>query len=116
NVLIKGTARGTTTDSNGKYSLQGSEGDVLVFSFIGYLQQEVPVEGRTVIDVTLAGDTRTLEEVVVTAFGIEREKKALGYAVQEVKAEDLTKARETNVVNSLKGRVAGIHINPSTAG
>ncbi|MEX2231372.1 MAG: SusC/RagA family TonB-linked outer membrane protein [Cyclobacteriaceae bacterium] len=116
NVLIKGTARGTTTDSNGKYTLLASEGEVLVFSFIGYVQQEIPIDGRSVIDIDLISDTRELEEVVVTAFGIEREKKALGYSVQEVKAEELTLARETNVINSLKGKVAGIHVNPSTAG
>lgn len=116
NVLIKGTARGTTTDANGRYSIQVSDDETLVFSFIGYVQQEVPVNGRSVIDIVLESDTRQLEEVVVTAFGIEREKKALGYSVQEVKAEELTQARETNVINSLKGKVAGIHINPSTAG
>ena len=116
NVLIKGTARGTTTDSNGSYDIQVSGEETLVFSFIGYIQQEVPVNGRSVIDIVLQSDTRQLEEVVVTAFGIEREKKALGYSVQEVKTEQLAVARETNVVNSLKGRVAGIHINPSTSG
>ena len=116
NVVIKGTTRGTTTDSEGKYSVQASNDETLVFSFIGYIQQEIPVGGRSVMDVVLATDTRQLEEVVVTAFGIEREKKALGYSVQEVETEQLAVARETNVVNSLKGRVAGIHINPSTAG
>lgn len=116
NVLIKGTARGTTTDSDGQYTLQASNDEVLVFSFIGYLQQEIPVNGRTVIDVTLVSDTRQLEEVVVTAFGIEREKKALGYSVQEIQSEELTEARELNVVNSLKGKVAGVHINPTSGG
>ena len=116
NVVIKGTARGTTTDAEGRYSVQAAQGETLVFSFIGYLQQEIPVGAQSVIDVVLSTDTRQLEEVVVTAFGIEREKKALGYSVQEVQAEELTVARESNVVNSLKGRVAGLHVNPSTSG
>ena len=116
NVLIKGTSRGTTTDAEGKYSIGVTQGDVLVFSFIGYVQQEVPADGRSTIDIQLESDTRQLEEVVVTAFGIEREKKALGYSVQEVQAEELTEAREVNVLNSLKGKVAGVHINPTSGG
>lgn len=116
NVLIKGSSRGTTTDANGNYTIQVSGDETLVFSFIGYVQQEVPVNGRSVIDIDLTSDTRQLEEVVVTAFGIEREKKALGYSVQEVQTEQLTEAREVNVVNSLKGRVAGVHINPTSGG
>lgn len=116
NVVIKGTTRGTATDSEGRYSIQAAADDVLVFSFIGYVQQEVPVNGRSVIDLSLTMDTQQLEEVVVTAFGIEREKKALGYSVQEVQADELTEAREVNVVNSLKGKVAGVHINPTSGG
>jgi TonB-linked SusC/RagA family outer membrane protein len=116
NVIIKGTARGTTTDSNGKYSLTISSGETLVFSFIGYAQQEITVGNQTVVDVSLNEDVQSLSEVVITAFGIEREKKALGYSVQEIEAEELTEAREVNVVNSLKGKIAGVHINPTSGG
>ncbi len=116
NVIIKGSTTGTTSDSNGKYSLQVSDGAILVFSFIGYTQQEVQVGNQTSLDISLEEDIQTLSEVVVTAFGIEKEKKAITYSAQEVKGSTLTTARETNVLNSLKGKVAGVHINSSSAG
>src|SRR5690606_19957853 len=113
-VLIKGTNQGTTTDIDGRYSINAPQGSTLVFSFIGYVQQEATVGAQTTIDVVLQTDTRQLEEVVVTAFGLEREKKALGYSVQEVSGEALQQAREVNVLNNLKGKVAGVHINPTS--
>lgn len=116
NVIIKGTARGTTADSDGKYSLLATNGEILVFSFIGYAQQEISVGNQTILNISLAEDLQSLSEVVITAFGLEKEKKAITYSAQEVKGSDLTIARETNVLNSLKGRVAGVHINSSSAG
>ena len=86
NILVKGTAEGTISDADGKYSISvPSSESVLVFSFVGYLSQEVAISGRTSIDVTLASDAHQLSEVVVTALGIEKDKSKLGYAVQDVK-------------------------------
>ncbi len=119
NILVKGTADGTISDANGNFSLNvPSNESVLIFSFVGYLAQEVPVAGRTTFDIALASDAQQLSEVVVTALGIERETRDLGYAVQEVNGEDLTKARETNIGNALAGKVAGVTVvgNPSGIG
>src|SRR5690606_38557058 len=118
-LLVQGgtNSEGTITDVEGKYSLSvdGPE-STLVISSIGYQTKTITVGNLSVIDVQLDPDVSELSEVVVTAFGIEREKKALGYSVQEVNADELTQAREPNVVNSLKGKVAGVHINPTSGG
>jgi TonB-linked SusC/RagA family outer membrane protein len=117
NILIKGTTQGTITDVNGGFSVPvRSDNDVLVFSFVGFITQEVPVDSKTDITVTLLADAKQLSEVVVTALGVEKEKKALGYAVQSVKGESLTTARETNVVNQLAGKIAGVTVVGSPSG
>ncbi len=114
NILVKGTTNGTITDAKGSYSLSvGSSNDVLVFSFVGFITQEVSLNGRTVVDVTLATDAMQLSEVVVTALGIEKDKSKLGYATQDVKASQLNKAREPNPINSLVGKVAGLNVGSS---
>ncbi len=110
NVLVKGTATGTLTDANGDYSIQTTAGNVLVFSFIGYVTREVAVGNSTTINVTLEEDVKNLEEVVVTALGIRQEKRALNYSLQEVKSDEIVRAREPNVVNALNGKVAGVQI------
>jgi TonB-linked SusC/RagA family outer membrane protein len=116
-VVQNAPAVGTVTNANGQYSLRVPDGAVsLVFSFIGMETRTINVGTSNVVNVALETSTQALDEVVVTAFGIERQKKALGYSVQEVSAERLTEAREVNVVNSLKGKVAGVHINPSSSG
>ncbi len=115
NVLVKGTGQGTITDIEGQYRLNVSENaDALMFSYVGYETQEVPIGTRSIIDVNLAVDAQQLGEVVVTALGVEREAKALGYAVQEIQGESITQARETNLVNSLSGRVAGVNVTGSS--
>ena len=119
NVLVKGTTTGTITDAEGNYSLDVPDPNgTLVFSFVGYVTQEIPIAGKTTIDVALPVDATELSEVVVTALGIEREKRDLGYAVQELNGEDITKARETNIGNALAGKVAGVTVvgNPSGIG
>ncbi|WP_420575939.1 SusC/RagA family TonB-linked outer membrane protein [Ekhidna sp.] len=113
NVVIKGTTSGTTTDIDGNYRVQVNDDDVLVYSFVGFDTQEINVGTRTVIDVTMGGATE-LQEVVVTAFGIEKERKELGYAVTTVDGDELTKARSSNVLQSLSGRVPGVRINSSS--
>lgn len=117
-VRIKNTTKGTQSDAMGKYSIDAAKGDVLQISFIGYTLQEVTVGNKSVIDVSLESDDRVLQEVVVTALGVSREAKSLGYAVTNVDGETLSQAKETNVVNALAGRVAGVQIQgaPSTLG
>ena len=111
NVLVKGTTTGTVTDVDGNYqiSVPGSDA-TLVFSSVGYRAREVAVGNQTTLDVALDPDVQSLEEVVVTSFGIEREKKALGYAVQEIQSEEILETRQPNVVNALRGKVAGVTI------
>ena len=117
NILIKGTANGTITDIDGQYSLEVPNTEaVLIFSFVGYESKEVKVGNQSSIDVTLIEDAQRLSEVVVTALGVERDKKALGYSVQEVEGKQLVEAREVNMVNALAGRVAGVQVTGGSSG
>lgn len=117
NIVVKGTTTGTTTDTDGKYSLNvPDENAILVFSFVGYSKMEVAVEGRTVIDVSMTPDARALDEVIVTALGVQKESKKLGYSATAVQADELIKHRTTNVMESLEGKVAGLNITPPAAG
>jgi TonB-linked SusC/RagA family outer membrane protein len=117
NIVVKGTATGTTTDTDGKYSIDVPDANsILVFSFVGYATQEVSVANRTVIDLALTPDITSLDEVVVTALGVEKETKKLGYSATSVKADELIKHRTTNVMESLEGKVAGLNISPPAAG
>ena len=114
-VHVKGTTNGTITDMDGQYSLEANLGDELEISYVGYITQNLKVVGNT-LDITMVEDTEVLSEVVVTAMGIKRDRKALGYEVGEVKGAELTKAKETNVVNSLAGRVAGLVVEGTASG
>ena len=113
-VLVKGTTRGTTTDANGTYTVTASPSGKLVFSYIGYKTQEVDVANRSTIDVGLLEDASQLNEVVVTALGIKKEKKALGYAVQDIKGAEILKNKSSNVINSLSGKIAGVNVTQSS--
>lgn len=116
-VSVKGTTVGQVTDSQGKYNLRMPDNaETLVFSFVGYITIEETIGSRTRINVNLVEDVTSLEEVVVTALGVERSQKALGYAVQKVDGDQLTQARETNVVNSLAGRAAGVQVVGGSSG
>lgn len=113
-VIEKGNpGNGVATDVDGRYTLRVSPNATLQVAFIGYITQEVAVNGRTSINVTLHEDTKTLDEVVVTALGITREKKALGYSVTEVNGEEMLKSRGglSNPINALQGKVAGLQIS-----
>lgn len=111
-IVVKGTTTGTTTDVDGKYSLVVPDASgILVFSYIGYATEEVPINNRTVIDITMLTDLIGLGEVVVTALGIEKQTKTLTYSVQQIDGDELLKARDPNLVNTLNGKVAGITIN-----
>ncbi len=115
-IRIKGTETGTTTDIDGAYSLEvpGNEA-ILVFSYVGFESQEVTVNGRSEIIIELVESIESLDEVVVTALGIRREEKSLGYSVAKVDGTELTRVAQENVLNSMSGKVSGVTIN-STGG
>ena len=116
-IVEKGTTNGTITDWDGNYTLSVPTGAVLQFSYIGYQTVEMPVEaGKNVIDLTMKEDSEMLDEVVVTALGIKREKKMLGYAVQELKSDELNKTGDPSVTSALQGKVAGLSMNTSATG
>lgn len=114
-VVEKGTSNGVVTDLDGKFSLNVKPGVTLIISFVGYKQQEVKA-GNAPLNIVLEEDSKMLSEVVVTALGIKRERKALGYGVAEVQGEALTKAKETNVINSMAGRVPGLVVTQTAGG
>ena len=115
-VLVKGTTTGTITDMDGIYSLEVPEDGVLEFSYIGYQKISLSIAGRTSFNVTMKEDALQLNEVVVTAMGIERKEKSLTYATQKVSGEELMKVQDANFVNSLQGKASGITITPSAGG
>ncbi|CAM4317055.1 SusC/RagA family TonB-linked outer membrane protein [Gillisia limnaea] len=114
NVLVDGSARGVQTDFDGNYAISVNQGGVLVFSFIGMETARYTVGEVSLINVTLAADASQLDEVVVTAFGIKRNPKDLGYSVSTVAAEDVTENSEPDLIRSLAGKVAGVQVNIST--
>ncbi len=115
-ILIKGKKTAATTNPQGTYSISADENDVLVFSYIGYQSQSITVNGQTTIDVVMATTSGALHEVVVTALGVTKQKRALGYSVTEVKGATLTEARENSFVNGLEGKVAGVNVSGVGAG
>ncbi|MBF9220219.1 SusC/RagA family TonB-linked outer membrane protein [Hymenobacter ruricola] len=112
-VLVKGTTTGSTTGADGRYSVQAAPGATLVFSFIGYSSQERTVPADGAVDVSLKESTTGLDEVVVTSYGIQQAKRELVTSVQEVKSKDIIDSRQTNVVNALQGKIAGVNITSS---
>jgi TonB-linked SusC/RagA family outer membrane protein len=117
NIKVKGTNNGTITDYDGNFRIQANAGDVLEVSYIGYKSQELKLtKDSKSLRVVLAENTKALNEVVVTALGIKRESKSLTYNVQQIESDELTKAKDMNVMNSLAGKVAGVSINASSAG
>lgn len=116
-VQVKGSTEGTSTDQDGHFVINvPSASSTLIFSSTGYTRQEAGIAGRENLLITLQQSSTELTEVVVTALGIKKERKALGYSVTEVKGEELTQARETNVMNSLAGKVAGLDISAGSGG
>ena len=106
-VIVKGTNKATITNSTGNFSINAAGKDVLVFSFVGFTVIEVPVNERKTISVTMTRGESNMQEVVITALGIKRETKKLGYATTSVNADELIKQRTTNIGESLEGKVAG---------
>ena len=115
-VTVKGTKIGTTTNEKGVYSISATEGQTLVVSAVGFTPMDLKVGSQSVIDFSLKGNSTELEGVVVTALGIKREEKALGYSVTKVKGEDITDAQSNNWTNALTGKVAGVNLVKSGGG
>ena len=117
NVIVQGTTTGSITSADGTYSLDIPEGDVsLQFSFIGYMIKVIPVGAATVIDAVLDPSAYEMDEVVVTALGIQRKEKTLTYAQQTVDGDELTKTKDINFMNSLNGKAAGVVIKTNASG
>lgn len=116
NIHVKGTTIGTVTDMNGEYSIDVPGDAILVYSSIGYQEKEVEVGNQAVINVELQEAFYDVKEVIVTALGIERKKKALGYSVTEVTSDEITESGNSNPISALAGKVAGINIVQTSAG
>ena len=114
NIIIKGTSTGVQTDFDGNYSIESKQGDVLVFSFVGLQRAEYPVGPVNVVNVVMKADASQLDEVVVTAVGISRSEKELGYNVQTVDAEQIATKPNSDIVNSLAGQTSGVQIVSSS--
>ncbi|MFT3933018.1 MAG: SusC/RagA family TonB-linked outer membrane protein [Chitinophagaceae bacterium] len=114
-VIVKSTKKATVTNDNGEFTISVKKGATVTVSYVGYLSRDYVVDGST-INASLVSTGKNLSEVVVTALGIRKEKKALGYAVSEVKGDELTQARSVNVANSLVGKVAGLNITSTSGG
>jgi TonB-linked SusC/RagA family outer membrane protein len=110
NVLKKGTLSGTITDLDGLFSIQASKNDTLVISFIGMTSQEIILKDKTYLEIELQPIAEEISDVVVTALGLKREEKALGYAVQKVSGDEVAKVKELDVINALSGKVSGVNI------
>ena len=110
-ILVKGTKTGTSSGLDGKFSIRVNENDVLVITGIGVSRQEVSLNGKDNMMISVSTDSKNLNEVVVTATGIKKESKKIGYALQTIDASTLTQAREADPINSLKGNAAGLAIN-----
>jgi TonB-linked SusC/RagA family outer membrane protein len=117
NVLVKETTIGSVTNAEGEYAITVPENNaILVFSYIGYASQEIPVNGRNTVNASLTADIKSLNEVVVTALGIKREAKSLGYAVASATPEQININRTSNFMNALQGKMAGVNITPLGSG
>lgn len=113
-ITVTGTEIGEMTDSGGNFRITApSAASVLQVSYLGFITREISVDGREFIEIALEENVAALEEVVVTALGISQEKRALGYAVQEINTEDIVESRQANVVNTLQGKIAGVQVSSS---
>jgi len=115
-IAVKGTNTGTISDLNGNFSIEVSDGQVLIFSFTGYVPQEITINGQTTLNVQMVEDAKALDEVVVTALGMSREKKGLAYAMTEIKGDEIARVNSPNPINGLQGKVAGVQIDMGSSG
>lgn len=117
NVLVKGTTNGTTSDANGQYSLSvpdGTENPVLIFSFIGYTSEEIPVSGRTTIEVQLVPSIKSLQEIVVIGYGEQRQEAVTG-SVVSIKSAQISEVPSPNLTQALQGRLAGVDMSQTSS-
>ena len=115
-VMVQGTSKGTTTNSNGEYTINAGPQDSLIFSYVGFIEQHVAVADRNSIDVVLSNSATGLNEVIVTALGIRKSVKSIAYSVATVRGDEMNKAKETNLINTLQGKVAGVTITKNAVG
>ena len=113
-VLVKGSGTGAVTDIDGNFSVEAPVGSTLEVSFIGYKTVTLKVTNATTYTVSLQDDSQALDEVVVTAMGIKKERKALGYSMEDVKSDELMKMKTANPISSLSGKVAGVNVTQSS--
>ncbi len=116
NVVVKGTTKGVQTDFDGRYTIEASLGEVLEFSYLGLKSTFVTVGASSVIDIGMEQDLEQLEDVVVTAYGLKKEAKKLGYSIQTVQGDDVSNVKTVNVTNALSGRATGVQINQNGTG
>src|SRR5215467_8887638 len=115
--IVKGTKIAGATDEQGNFKVNvPSERSVLVFTGIGFMNEEVPIAGNNFLSVILHSNSKSLSEVIVTGFGVKKDVRKLSYSATEVKGEDLVRANNANVVNALQGKVAGVQISPGAGG
>ena len=114
NVVVDGTTRGTTTDFDGNYTIKAKQGEVLVISYTGKKAVRITIAAASSYNVSLKDDVVEGKEVIVTALGIKKEEKAVTYAAQSVKGSSMTEARESNIVNALSGKIAGVQVTNSS--
>ena len=115
-VTIKGTTRGVVTDADGNFTIDASNGETIVIAYLGYITQEIVYKGEPRLVITMTEDTQALDEVVVTALGMTRERKALGYAMTELKGDDIARVNVANPITGLQGKVAGVQIDMGNSG
>ena len=116
NVQVKGTRKGTSTNTNGEFTIDANKGDILIISYIGYSTKQIPVSDDKALNISMEVSSQQLGELVVTALGIQRRSKSLTYSTQKINNADLTTVKSMNPLNSLNGKVAGLQINPSASG
>ena len=109
-ILVKGTNTGTITNMDGNFSIDAAVGNTLQISFVGYQTLEVKVTSASTYNIALQDSAEELSEIVVTAMGIRKDKKALGYTVSDINSEELMKNKQTNVINSLAGKIPGVNV------
>jgi len=113
-VIIKGTTHGTTTDLDGKYSLSGIKPEnTIIFSYVGFETQEIQVGYRSLIDILLKTSAQKLDELVVTALGVKRQKREIGYSTEKIDAEAVVRSSAPNVISAIVGRSAGVQVSQS---
>ncbi|MBP6795313.1 MAG: TonB-dependent receptor plug domain-containing protein, partial [Saprospiraceae bacterium] len=110
-IVVKSTSTGTVTDIDGKYTIDAPEGSTLVFSYVGFTSKEVSIGNQKVIDIILAESAEALDEIVVTALGIRKEAKKLGYATSTISKELVAENKSSNFMNTLQGKIAGVNIS-----